>query len=52
MGISYLEARMASLIPNVSHLSILDRATFATQSDQLGVILYHVTEVVNASHSL
>ena len=51
MGISYLEARMASLILNFFHLSILDRATLANQADQLGVILYHVTEVVNASHS-
>jgi hypothetical protein len=52
MGISYLEARIASLIPNVFHLSSLERAILATQANQLGAGLYHVTEVVNVSHSL
>ncbi len=51
MGISYLEARIASLIPNVFHLSSLERANLATKADQLGANLYHVTEVVNVSHS-
>ena len=47
--ISYLEARIASLIPNVFHLSSLERAILATQADQLSVALYHVTEVANVS---
>ena len=51
MGISYLEARIASLIPKVFHLSSLGRATLATQANQLGVVLYHVTEEVNVSFS-
>ena len=51
IGMSYLEARIASLIPNILHFSSLVRANLATQANQLSDALYHVTEVENVSHS-
>ena len=48
---SYLDVRIASLIPNIFHFLSLEIANLATQADQLSDALYHVMEVENVSHS-
>jgi hypothetical protein len=51
IGRSNFEAWIASLIPNLFHLSSLVWANLATQADQLSDALYQVTKAVKLSHS-
>ncbi len=51
IGMSYLDVRIASLIPNIFHFLRLEIANLATQADQLSDALYHVMEVEKVSHS-